>query len=55
MRFPEFNWVLRCQEEPGNVTSGGLVTDIFTEIVNYRLRLPLATSIMSRACSGVLL
>jgi len=36
MRFHQFNRVLRCQEESGEVTNGGLVTDIFTDIVLHR-------------------
>jgi len=40
MRFAQFNRVSRCQEESGEVTNVGLVTDIFTDIVNYRLCRP---------------
>ena len=36
MRFPQFNRLLRCQEESGEVTNIGLMTDIFTDIMNSR-------------------
>ena len=32
MRLPQFNRVSRCQEESGNVTNVGDVTDISTDI-----------------------
>jgi hypothetical protein len=32
MRFHQFNRVSRCQEESGNVTNVGDVTDISTDI-----------------------
>jgi hypothetical protein len=32
MRFPQFNRLLRCQEESGEVTNVGDVTDISTDI-----------------------
>ena len=38
MRFPQFNRVSRCQEESGEVTNVGLVTDILTDIMNFRGR-----------------
>ena len=38
MRFPQLNRVSRCQEESGEVANVGLVTDILTDIMNFRGR-----------------